>query len=136
MTRIETEDTFPLPFITITGLVQDASTSDFTFDINAAQYTQFFGHKRTFPAHLIFPDSPRYKNKKPMPGNNLFVSMSGFLSRVVVKEHDPSQHNPTHKVHHFVIDIDTIVFLGRIPLTPASPTKPGIYCVHLFLLYV
>ncbi len=38
MTRIETEDTFPLPFITVTGLVQDASTSDFTFDINAYKW--------------------------------------------------------------------------------------------------
>ncbi len=104
--------------------------------VNAAQYMQFFGHKRTFPAHLIFPDSPRYKNKKPMPGNNLFVSVSGFLSRVAFKEPDPSQHNPMHEVQHFIIDIDTIVFLGRVPLTPASPTKPGTYCVHLFLLYV
>ncbi|PBK96570.1 hypothetical protein ARMGADRAFT_1076729 [Armillaria gallica] len=38
MIRIETEDTFLLPFITVTSLVQDASTFDFTFDINAAQY--------------------------------------------------------------------------------------------------
>ncbi len=71
-----------------------------------------------------------------MPGNNTFISVSGFLLYVVFKDHDPSQHNPMHEVYHFIIDIDTIMFLGSVPLTSASSMKPGMYCVHSFLLYM
>ncbi len=62
-----------------------------------------------------------------MPENNTIVSVSGFLSHIIFKDHDPFQYNAMHEVHHFIIDIDTIVFFGHVPLTPASPTKLGMH---------
>lgn len=94
------------PYITLSGAT--FNKSDKSFEINAAQYTSFYKTQRnlsTFPVRAHF-DDVRYKNKKPIPANNSYVAVEGFLNDV---EMDPSTGAPSI----FHISVDNISFLGK-----------------------
>src|SRR5216684_2499497 len=100
------------PFLTVSGAVFNSNTDDGCFDINAPQYTKIFKaqrHLATFPIRATF-DDVCYKRKKPVPSNNTYVVVDGFL------DHIEFDHNAHPSLFH--VSIDTIGFLGRAT-TPA-----------------
>lgn len=96
------------------------------FDLDPAQYTSALKELKgtsptasTLPLHCVIPDSPRYKNKKPIPRVSTMVSFEGYLcSRVTNSE--------TGKTERFRIDIDHVNFMGR-PTVPQPTPETGPY---------
>ena len=79
--------------------------------MNVSQYTSFYKTQRnlsTLPVRAHF-DETRYKNKKPIPTNNTYVAVEGFLNNVEV---DSKSGTPT--IFHF--SVDNISFLGKAVL--------------------
>ena len=69
--------------------------------MNVSQYTSFYKTQRnlsTLPVRAHF-DETRYKNKKPIPTNNTYVAVEGFLNNVEV---DSKSGTPT--IFHFSVD--------------------------------
>src|SRR5436190_11626701 len=87
------------PYVTFSGAT--FNKTDETFDVNAAQYTSFYKAQRNLsmlPIRAHF-DTARYKNKMPMPSNNTYVSVEGFLNHV---DFDPITGNTS--LFHISVD--------------------------------
>ena len=54
-------------------------------------------------------DETRYKNKKPIPTNNTYIAVEGFLNNVIV-----DSKSGTSTIFHF--SVDNISFLGKAVL--------------------
>jgi len=95
------------------GLAVSCDSNAATFMLNIDVYCSMLkdsksSTKPVAPFLCIIPDSPKYKSgNKPMPYNNHFVSLTGYLTNVHHKNNDPSQ-----AVERFVITVQDIVFLG------------------------
>jgi len=79
---LTTPDIRRTPYITLSGAT--FNKTDNSFDINAAQYTSFYKAQRNLsmlPIRAHF-DEVRYKKKKPLPANNTYVVVDGFLNDV------------------------------------------------------
>lgn len=91
------------------------------FDLDPAQYTSALKEFKstnptasTLPLHCIIPDSPRYKNKKPVPRVGTMVSFEGYLcSRMTNSE--------TGQTERFHIDIQNVNFMGRSSVPQPAP---------------
>ncbi|KAF8955969.1 hypothetical protein BDZ97DRAFT_1926038 [Flammula alnicola] len=59
------------------------------------------------PILCVFPDSPRFRNGKPVPYNKRFISASGFLVDVAYK------NQSVDTVEYFTVTVDHIAFLGQ-----------------------
>jgi len=106
------------PYVTLSGMASNRTES--SFNLNAAQYTSFHRTQQqlaSFPTQAHFDDM-RYKNKKPIPSNNTYVAVEGFLQRVEV--------DSTGQPVLFHINVDNINFLGKAVL-PASGVNEGKY---------
>lgn len=113
------------PYITFSGAAFNRAEA--SFDVNAPQYTSFFKTQRnlsTLPIRAHF-DETRYKNKKPLPSNNTYVAVEGFVTEVEID-------SDTAQPYIFHISVDNISFLGKAVL-PAngSQSKRLIRCVPL-----
>jgi hypothetical protein len=100
------------PYVTFSGIALNRTES--SFDVNAPQYTSFYKAHRslsTLPLRAAFDDT-RYKTKKPIPSNNTYVAVEGFLMEV---ETDSSTGRPT--VFH--VSVDNINFLGKAVSPPS-----------------
>ena len=105
--------------------------------MNVTQYTYFYKTQQnlsTLPIHAHF-DETRYKNKKPIPTNNTYVAVEGFLNNVEV---DPNSGTPTN----FHISVDNISFLGKAVLPNTGQTgnqgklsTPFTFITQLYLLH-
>ncbi|KAH9955994.1 hypothetical protein BC827DRAFT_1386171 [Russula dissimulans] len=113
------------PYITISGPAFNADMTEGVFDCNAAQYTTFYKDRRqlsTLPIRAHF-DNIRYKTKKPVPSNNTYVVIEGFLESV---DFDLTDGHPSL----FHIGTENISFLGKavLPNPPrthqVSPPTP------------
>ena len=105
------------PYVTLSGLA--SNKTDAFFDLNASQYTSFYKTQRrlsSFPIRAHFDDI-RYKNKKPIPSNNTYVAVEGFLQWVDV---NPDNGQPVL----FHLNVDNINFLGKAVL-PVSGSNEG-----------
>ena len=110
------------PYITFSGAAFNSNKTDSEFDVNAPQYTSFYKSQRhlsTFPVRAHFDDT-RYKNKKPLPSNNTYVAVEGFLWRV---ELDSNSGLPSL----FHVAVDSISFLGKAVLPLGGHTNQGAY---------
>jgi hypothetical protein len=67
------------------------------------------------PVVCTIPDSPKYKNGKPMLYNRRFVSVSGYLTSA-----DFRNDRREDGIARFHVTVDHIVFLGQ---QPASNTN-------------
>ena len=111
------------PYINISGAAVNANKTAAFFDLNAPQYTSHYKSNR---AHSILPvqahfNSNKYRTKKPIPSNNTYVSIEGFLKNI-----DTDSNGHATKFH---ISVDNINFLGRATI---SPSGTGNTCI-LFL---
>ena len=122
-------DILRTPYITLSGAT--FNKTDNTFDMNTSQYTSFYKTQRnlsTLPIRAHF-DEVRYKNKKPIPSNNTYVAVEGFLNSV---ETDPNTGIPSI----FNISVDNISFLGKaiLPGVAGDQGKAFILFVLIFFL--
>ena len=95
-------------YITVSGAAVNTDRSQGVFECNALQYTTFFKdhvHLSTLPIRAHF-DNNRYKNKKPIPSNNSFIAVEGFVLQIEL--------NPdTGQVSFFHVAAENITFLGK-----------------------
>jgi hypothetical protein len=109
------------------------SKMEATFELNVEQYiscaksdpsTKQAGGRSSKPTTLFFchiPDSQKYKSGKPMPGNNRWVTIYGYVTGM-----DRSSDNA--EVEQFRIDVEGVTFCG--PYTP--PVPQSCECVDPF----
>lgn len=117
----KTDDLRQQPYINISGAAINSNKTEGFFEVNAAQYTS---HYKTNRALSILPiqahfNSNKYRTKKPIPSNNTFVSLEGFVEDV---ETDANGHATM-----FRVSVDNINFLGRATLAPATTSAVGKY---------
>lgn len=120
-----TEDiTRRAPYITASGAAFNADKTKGVFDCNPSQFTTFNKDHRnlsTLPIRAHF-DDVRYKNTKPIPSNNNYVTVEGFLTHVDI---DPNNAQATL----FHIDAENISFLGKAVLPNNSVVNQGKWCM-------
>ena len=107
-------------YINVSGAAINSNKTGGFFKVNAPQYTSHFKHNRTLsilPVHANF-NSSKYKTKKPIPANNTYVSIKGFLESVEI---DSAGHASS-----FHVSVDNINFLGRASISSSSPAITGI----------
>ena len=91
--------------------------------------------KSAFPVVGYIPDSPRYKNKKPVPWVKKFVSFGGYLTGI------SSSLDGETLTERFRIEVDNIAFLGSytpLAATPATAgsSSAGKICLYSFFTFV
>ena len=95
-----------------TDTIHHIIRSHFQYEhIPNSQYTSFYKTQRnlsTLPVRAHF-DETRYKNKKPIPTNNTYIAVEGFLNNVIV-----DSKSGTSTIFHF--SVDNISFLGKAVL--------------------
>jgi hypothetical protein len=110
------------PYFTVTGVAVECSQDEGTFEMNVEQYiscdlsTKGAGGSRSKPftrfrCHI--PNSPKYKNRRPLPWNRRHVSIFGFLTK---EERSDNNSN----VEIYLIDVESITFCG-VYTQPANP---------------
>lgn len=108
-------------YLNISGAALNSNKSDGTFQVNAAQYTSHYKNNRALSILPVQADlnSNKYRNKKPIPSNNTYVSVEGFLDDI---ETDTEGH-----ATRFHVSVDNIGFLGRatFPPSPAVGQVPS-----------
>ncbi|KAF9472801.1 hypothetical protein BDN70DRAFT_775918, partial [Pholiota conissans] len=113
-------------YIHVSGKATDCQKDAGTFNLDVEQYifvlkdaknhaTKSESIKPFTPISCIFPDSPRFRNRKPVPYDNHFVSISGFLTDVVFtpKNGLPAVED-TGSIDHFTVTVEHIAFLGQV----------------------
>jgi hypothetical protein len=107
------------PYINVSGAVLNSNKTDSFFQVNAAQYTSYYKSNRTLsilPVQAYF-NSNKYKTKKPIPSNNMYVSVEGFLEDI--------ETDSSGLATRFHVSIDNISFLGRAAFSPSPASSLG-----------
>ncbi|KAK6988343.1 hypothetical protein R3P38DRAFT_2573395, partial [Favolaschia claudopus] len=105
------------PFVSVCGAASNVDKQNSSFDITAEQYLSANkAYNNQFPVHFVFPDTPRWQNKKPLPGPGKPVVVDGFLTGV--------ERNPDRTVKHFIIDIEKVTFVGQGTSAPKAEPSP------------
>jgi hypothetical protein len=100
------------PYITVSGVASNCNDEEAFFDVSASQYISLYKTEPqfwTFPVRASFK-GPKYRNKKPMPYNNISVCVEGLLAGM---ELDKDTGEPSF----FHVLVDNIGFLGK-PFLP------------------
>ena len=101
----------------------NCNKTDSFFNVNAAQYTTYYKNNWTLanlPVRAHF-DSTKYQKKSPLPSNNTYVAVEGFLGDI---EKDTARH-----IMLLHMSVNNINFLGRVLFSPLTPT--GVCPFHL-----
>jgi hypothetical protein len=106
----KTDDIRQKVYITVSGAAVNSNENDGFFEVNAAQYTSHYKNNRPLsilPVRAYF-DLKKYKARKPIPSDNTYVSVEGFLTDI-----------ETNTAGHirFRMSVDNISFLGRTTTT-------------------
>jgi hypothetical protein len=116
------------PYISVSGAASNSNKTDGFFDVTASQYTAYYKNRRavsTLPVRAFF-DSNKYKSKKPVPSDNTYVSVEGFLGDVEMDE--------SGRATLFRMSVDNISFLGRAVLSASSSGSQGVYHLTIFFM--
>jgi hypothetical protein len=99
--------------------------------MSPGQFTAHYKTNRTpsvLPIRALF-DPAKFKNKKPTPNENTFVSINGRLDGVVLDSNNIA--------NFFSVVIDSICFLGKGPVsTPATGTTGQSMFFFLILFFI
>ena len=101
------------PYVNVSGAAVNSNKTNAVFEVNAPQYTSHYKGNRAqsiLPVQAHF-NSNKYKSKKPIPSNNTYVSIEGFLDNV-----DTDCNGRASKFH---VSVDNINFLGRATISPS-----------------
>jgi hypothetical protein len=110
--------------VSASGATSNCNRDEGTFDCSSTQYTAIYKdhrHLSSFPLRAHFSDA-KYKNKKPIPSNNSYVAVEGFLTEI--------DTDSTGQVSLFHIDADNIGFLGKAVIQPAQ----SLFSSQVFIL--
>jgi hypothetical protein len=114
-------------YINVSGAAVNSNNTGGFFEINAPQYTSYYKTDRALsilPIQAHF-NTNKYRSKKPIPSNNTYVSIEGFLEDI--------ETDSAGRATLFHVAVDNINFLGRASF---SPTKAGRSGEHLkFVFY-
>ncbi|KAF8973246.1 hypothetical protein BDZ97DRAFT_1990551 [Flammula alnicola] len=103
-------------YIHVSGMATNCQKDAGTFTLEIEQYVSALKDiknaaskpiKPITPILCAFPDSPRFRNGKPVPYNKRFISASGFLVDVAYKKESADI------VEYFMVTVDHIAFLGQ-----------------------
>ena len=111
------------PYINVSGAALNSNKTDSFFKLNTPQYTSHYKanwNLSILPIQANF-NSSKYKTKKPIPSNNTYISIEGFLENV--------ETDSVGLATCFNVSMDNINFLGRANLS--STTNPGASFVYL-----
>ncbi|KAJ7149358.1 hypothetical protein C8R46DRAFT_1230518 [Mycena filopes] len=117
------------PTVNVCGAVIRSDSNTATFALDAEQYTAAFADqqklaatdksvvslKSVFPIEGFIPDSPRYKNKKPVPWVKRYISISGYLAGIA------SSLEGATLQERFRVEVDQIAFLGTQTSLASTP---------------
>lgn len=107
-----TVDTCQRALIHVSGIATNCQKDQGSFDIDLEHYASALKdtkHAKAFaPLTCVIPDSPRYKNGKPVPYNRRYVSICGFLTDVTFKA------SSDVIIDRFEITVDDIAFMGQL----------------------
>jgi len=71
-------------YINVSGAAVNSNKTGSFFEVNAPQYTSYYKTNQNLsilPVQAHF-NSSKYRTKKPIPSNNTYVSIEGFLESV------------------------------------------------------
>jgi hypothetical protein len=91
----------------------NSNKTDGFFQVNVAQYTSYYKNNRPLsilPVQAHF-NSNKYKTKKPIPSNNTYVSVEGFLEDI--------DTDSSALATCFHVSVDNISFLGKATFSPS-----------------
>jgi hypothetical protein len=114
-------------YINVCGAAVNTNKSDDCFEVNAAQYTSHYKNNRPLsilPVRAHF-NLNKYRTKKPMPSDNTYVSVEGFLEDI---ETDAAGHAT---LFHMVVD--NISFLGRATFSSSIACGLGKHSDSIYL---
>lgn len=115
-----TDDMRQQVYTSVSGAAVNSNKDNGFFEVKAAQYTSHYKNDdrslSTFPVRAHFNTS-KYKNKIPIPFDNTYVSVEGFLESI---ETDDAGHATM-----FHMSVDNINFLGRANPSPSKPSDLG-----------
>lgn len=114
------------PYVNVSGAAINTNKTASLFEINAPQYTSLYKTNRNLsflPVQAHF-NSNKYKTKKPIPSNNTYVSVEGFLENI--------ETDATGRAYMFHVSVDNINFLGRATLSPSGTGNTGNYSLSFF----
>jgi len=103
----KTDDMRQQTYISVSGAAVNSNKADDFFEVNAAQYTSHYKNNRplsVLPVRAHF-NLKKYKTKKPIPSDNTYISVEGFLEDIEI---DTAGHPIL-----FHMSVDNISFLGR-----------------------
>lgn len=109
-----------------------------TFEVNVEQYiscatsdpsTKQAGGRSKITTRFLchIPDSPKYRNGKPLPGNKRWVTIGGHVTGV-------EKSNEKSEVEQFRINVENVTFCGLYspPANSAAFVPQHCECVKLF----
>ena len=114
------EDMRERPYVNVSGAAINSNKTASSFEINTPQYTSQYKtncNLSVLPVQAHF-NSSKYRTKKPIPSNNTYVSIEGFLEDV--------ETDSTGRANKFHVSVDNINFLGRATLSPSGTGNTGI----------
>lgn len=101
--------------VIVSGLPTNINRADGVFDIDVEQWVGATKKIESFPARFTFPNSPRFTNK-PVPAKGKPISVIGYLAGI--------ERNEDKSVNRFLIDIESITFLGSSRSAPVAEESP------------
>jgi hypothetical protein len=116
---IKTDDMRQQAYINVSGAAMNFNKTDSFFEVNAAQYTSYYKNNRTLsilPVQAQF-NSNKFKTKKPIPSNNTYVSIEGFLENI--------ETDTAERATLFSVSVDNINFLSRATLSASTASSTG-----------
>ncbi|KAJ7039358.1 hypothetical protein C8F04DRAFT_1255063 [Mycena alexandri] len=93
----------------ICGPVSKPNEHDGTFEIKAEQYISALKVPGTIQFKVVIPNIPRYSKRKPVPAANSRALITGRITDVECVL--DAEEKPL-SVKHFVLEMDSVVFLG------------------------
>lgn len=99
-------------YLIVYGVVADVNEAAKSFVVNADQYFTLLKTQVACVVNCAFPDSPRWKNNKPIPTIGSFITVGGPLSTVC--------RGKEGQVLRYDLEIDTLSFLGKSAYAPAN----------------
>jgi hypothetical protein len=112
-------DARQVAFINVSGKAFNCNKTSRSFEINASQYTSYYKTNKTLsvlPIRALF-NTAKYRLKKPVPSENSYVSVEGFLAEIETDSNGVALC--------FLISVDNINFLGKAPTTSSLTGSVG-----------
>jgi len=110
------------PVVHLAGVAAKIDMKNGTFEMEISQWVSALREIRptegitqaggSLFVSCSFPDTPRYKQRKPVPKKGTYVAIEGFLRNIVKKEDEFPEK--------FLIEVETIAFCGQATVSPKT----------------